>query len=603
MEVVVLSCCRYAGGGYPCIILPHESLSMSLVDWIVMFGTLLFIALYGLYKTRKVHTAESYLRGDSERKWWEIGLSVMATQASAITFLSVPGQAYDDGLRFIQFYFGLPLAMIVIAIFFIPMFYKWKVYTAYEYLEQRFDVKTRTLTAVLFLVQRAFSTGITIYAPSIILSQLLGWSLPLTVIFIGGIVTMYILSGGSNAVAVTHKQQMLVIYTGMFAAFGYLIYYISDTFSFSETLQVAGALDKMNSITTGTESGKFDWGDRYNIISGLIGGLFLQLSYFGTDQSQVGRYISGASIRESRLGLLFNGLVKIPVQFFILLIGVCVFVFYLLNKPPVYFDTVSYAHAQDSPYAPQLQQLESQYTIALDHQQAVVQQLGAADHLQDETHIRELQLAHAKTDSLRTAITEVIKKANPGTDDDHDYIFIRFVTDFLPIGLVGLIFAVIFSASMSSTSSALSGLSTTFSVDIYKRLIRRDVSDHQHLQMSRWLTAGFGVLAIGFALISAQFDNLIEAVNVLGSLFYGTILGIFLTAFLVRKAYGSAVFLAACISECVILYLDFSVRFNWPLPTIEIGYLWFNVIGCGLVMIISWLISTTFPQPQKKEAA
>lgn len=568
---------------------------MNWIDWVVMLGSLLFIALYGMYKTRSVHTAESYLRGDNERKWWEIGLSVMATQASAITFLSVPGQAYDDGLRFIQFYFGLPLAMIVIAVFFIPIFYKLKVYTAYEFLEQRFDVKTRTFTVLLFLIQRAFSTGITIYAPSIILSQLLGWSLSLTVIFIGGIVTLYILVGGTKAVAVTHKQQMFIIYAGMFTAFGYLVYYLSDHFSLNETLHIAGALDKVNVITTGTESGSFNWSDRYNIISGLIGGLFLQLSYFGTDQSQVGRYISGESVRESRLGLIFNGLVKIPVQFFILLTGVLVFVFYMLQTPPAYFDEVAYRKTQESVYGDTLSALKTRYTTLLQEQKALLEHMSQADQAQNPQKLAELQLLHDAVDMARAQINAVIKQANPGVDDDHDYIFMRFVTDHLPIGLVGLIFAVIFSASMSSTSSALNGLSTTFSVDIYKRLIRRKVSDDLHLKASKWITAGFGLLAVAFALISAQFENLIEAVNILGSLFYGTILGIFLTAFLVKRAQGHAVFVAAVISECMILYLDFSVRYNWPLPKLDIGYLWYNVIGSVLVMLLAYLFSFVFP--------
>ncbi len=564
---------------------------MNWIDWVVMFGTLLLIAGFGIYKTRTVHTAQSYLKGDDEKRWWEIGLSVMATQASAITFLSVPGQAYDDGLRFIQFYFGLPLAMIVIAVFFIPMYYKLKVYTAYEFLERRFDLKTRTFTALLFLVQRAFSTGITIYAPSIILSQLLGWDLNTTVIFIGGIVTLYILSGGTKAVAVTHKQQMLVIYVGMFTAFGFLIYYLSEFLSFNESLNVAGALGKMNIITTGSESGKFDWSDRYNIISGLIGGLFLQLSYFGTDQSQVGRYLGGESVKESRLGLMFNGLMKVPVQFFILLTGILVFVFYQFTPPPVYFNQVAYEKTMNSEYAQELKILEDKYLATTTTQSALNRALADNKITADETQTIELQKGFHATDSLRKEINKVIVKANPGVDDDHDYIFMHFVMQYLPIGLVGLLFAVIFSASMSSTSSALNGLATTFSVDIYKRLINKDASEKQHLNASKLLTVIFGAMAIGFALVCSMFDNLIEAVNILGSLFYGTILGIFLTAFLIRRAGGTATFIAALISEAIILYLDFSVRYNWNTPKLEIGYLWYNVIGCVLVLGFAYLLS------------
>lgn len=571
---------------------------MSSIDWLVMFGTLILIAAYGIYRTRKVHTAETYLRGDNEKRWWEIGLSVMATQASAITFLSVPGQAYDDGLRFIQFYFGLPLAMIVISIFFIPIFYRLKVYTAYEFLENRFDVKSRTLTAVLFLVQRAFSTGITIYAPSIILSQLLGWSLTTTVIFIGSIVTLYILSGGNKAVTVTHKQQMLVIYAGMFIAFGYLVYLIRQDLSLGDGLGLAGYMGKMNAITTGSESGQFDWSDRYNIISGLIGGLFLQLSYFGTDQSQVGRYIGGASVRESRLGLIFNGLVKIPVQFFILMTGILVFVFYQLHTPPAYFNEVAYQKALHSEHGVQLQQLEKEYQEATELQRSY----AIETKNKKEQSIYKYQESSRKADSLRIEVQKVVAKVDPSAQDDHDYIFMRFVMDQLPIGLVGLLFAVIFCASMSSTASALNGLSTTFSVDIYKRFMHKNATSAQHLQASKLLTAGFGILAIIFALICSMFDNLIEAVNILGSLFYGTILGIFLTAFLLKRVGGNAVFIAALISEAVILYLDFSIRYEWSTPTLHIGYLWYNVIGCLLVMGIAYVISFLLPNRKSNSA-
>jgi len=574
---------------------------MNTIDWLVMFGTLVLIAGFGIYKTRAVHTAQSYLKGDDEKRWWDIGLGVMATQASAITFLSVPGQAYDDGLRFIQFYFGLPLAMIVIAVFFIPMYYKLKVYTAYEFLENRFDLKTRTFTALLFLVQRAFSTGITIYAPSIILSQLLGWNLNTTVIFIGGIVTVYILSGGTKAVAVTHKQQMLVIYVGMFTAFGCLIYYLSEYLSFNESLNVAGALGKMNIITTGAESGKFNWSDKYNIISGLIGGLFLQLSYFGTDQSQVGRYLGGESVKESRLGLMFNGLMKVPIQFFILLMGVLVFVFYQFTPPPVYFNEVAYEKTMDSEYANELQLLEDKYLATTATQSAMNRQLANNKITADESQTLALKKGFHETDSLRKEINKVIVKANPDVDDDHDYIFMHFVMQYLPIGLVGLLFAVIFSASMGATSSALNGLATTFSVDIYKRIINKAASEKQYLNASKLLTVIFGAMAIGFALICSMFDNLIEAVNILGSLFYGTILGIFLTAFLIKRAGGNATFIAALISETIILYNYFSITNNWNAPKLEIGYLWYNVIGCFLVMGIAYLIS--FVIPNKKVVA
>ncbi len=568
---------------------------MSAIDWFIMLGTLFFIAAYGIYKTRNTKSIETYLHDNNERKWWEIGLGVMATQASAITFLSVPGQAYDDGMRFIQFYLGLPLAMIVISVFFIPIFYKLKVFTAYEFLEQRFDLKTRTFTAGLFLIQRAFSTGITIYAPSIILSQLLGWNLHATVLFIGGIVTLYILSGGTKAVAVTHKQQMLVIYLGMFIAFGYLVYNVHIYAGFEDSMKIAGTLGKMNIITNGNDGSGFDWSDRYNIISGLIGGFFLQLSYFGTDQSQVGRYLGGESVKESRLGLLFNGLVKIPVQFFILLTGILCFVFYQFHQPPVYFNAVALEKAKLSVYGDSVKIAAEAYDAALlDNARAMeVLQLhmGTDDGRAIASAKENLKNTYTESEIKRAAVNRLVVKANPGTEDDHDYIFMHFVMDFLPVGLIGLLFAVIFSASMSSTASALNGLAATFSVDIYKRLLHKNVTQRQYLNAGKLFTVLFGTMAVGFALVCSLFDNLIEAVNILGSLFYGTILGIFLTAFLIKRVKGNAVFIAALISEAFILYLDFSVRFNWNVPTLHIGYLWYNVIGCLSVMGIALLLS------------
>jgi Na+/proline symporter len=484
------------------------------------------------------------------------------------------------------------------------MFYKLKVYTAYEFLESRFDIKTRTLTALLFLVQRAFSTGITIYAPSIILSQLLGWNLNFTVIFIGAIVTIYILSGGTKAVMVTHKQQMLVIYIGMFTAFGFLIYYISKYITFGQSLQLAGALGKMNVITNGlNDKNKFDWSDRYNIISGIIGGLFLQLSYFGTDQSQVGRYLGGESIKQSRLGLLFNGLLKVPVQFFILLTGVLIFIFYQFHQPPIYFNEVAYQNTKNSPFADSLELFEQHYQTVSEnkayHLEEFTDQFVKDD--KDGMHIatEELQTAHAETEKARADIQRIISKANKNVEDDYDYVFMTFVINYLPAGLVGLLFAVIFCASMSSTSSALNALAGTFAVDFYHRFWKKNADEKQYMNASRLFTIIFGLSAIAFALIVSLFDNLIEAVNILGSLFYGTILGIFLTAFLLRQVKGTAVFVAALITECIILYLDFSIRFNWHVPKIEIGYLWYNVIGCFLVMILSVIFQQVSNKPSR----
>lgn len=569
---------------------------MSAIDWIIMFCTIIFIVAYGTYKTRKEQTLNAYLKGNNENKWWMVCLTVMATQASAITFLSVPGQAYADGLGFIQFYFGLPIAMVLICIFFIPIYYKLKVFTAYEYLENRFDVKTRTFTASLFLIQRAFSTGITLYAPSIILSQLLGWGLQFTVLFIGILVTFYIAAGGSKAISVTHKQQMLVIYLGMFTAFGFLIYYLSEYVTFSESLKIAGAMGKMQIISDGiNENGNFNWNDRYNIISGIIGGLFLQLSYFGTDQSQVGRYLTGETARESKLGLIFNGLLKIPVQLFILLLGVLLFVFYQFNQPPVYFNEQAYLQTQNSVYADSLKILESQLSENINLKSAELDAYTNQFQKQDAEGLKiaseYLQESFTAEKETKQNINALITKANPEITSDNDYVFMHFVMNFLPVGIVGLLFAVIFCASMGATSSALNALSATFSVDIYKRFINRESDEKYYLFVSKVSTVFFGIFAVGFALICSLFDNLIEAVNILGSLFYGTILGVFLTAFLLKSVKSNAVFIAAILTQLFIFYMDFSVRFHWNTPTIKIGYLWYNVIGCLLLMLLAYLLN------------
>lgn len=569
---------------------------MSTIDWIIMFCTIIFIVVYGTYKTRKEQTLNAYLKGNNENKWWMVCLTVMATQASAITFLSVPGQAYADGLGFIQFYFGLPIAMVLICIFFIPIYYKLKVYTAYEYLENRFDVKTRTLTAFLFLIQRSFSTGITLYAPSIILSQLLGWGLQFTVLFIGILVTLYIAAGGSKAISVTHKQQMLVIYLGMFTAFGFLIFYLSKYVSFSESLQIAGAMGKMQIISDGiNENGNFNWNDRYNLISGIIGGLFLQLSYFGTDQSQVGRYLTGETARESKLGLIFNGLLKIPVQLFILLLGVLLFVFYQFNQPPVYFNEQAYTQTQNSVYADSLKILESKLSENINLKSAELDAFTDQFQKQDADGLKialeYLQQSFIAEKETKQNINALITKANPEITSDNDYVFMHFVMNFLPVGIVGLLFAVIFCASMGATSSALNALSATFSVDVYKRFINRELDEKKHVLISKASAILFGAFAIGFALVCSLFDNLIEAVNILGSLFYGTILGVFLTAFLLKTVRSNAVFIAAILTQVCIFYIDFSVRFHWNTPTIKIGYLWYNVIGCLLLMLLAYLLN------------
>ena len=571
---------------------------MSWIDWTIMLGTLFTIVGVGVWKTRGAKDIQGFLKGDNAARWWTIGLSVMATQASAITFMSTPGQGFEDGMRFIQFYFGLPLAMIIISVVFIPLYYKLKVYTAYEFLESRFDRKTRVLTAGLFLLQRGLAAGITIYAPAIILSQILGWTLNFTVVFIGTLVIIYTVSGGTKAVSQTHKQQMAVIFAGMFCAFGILVWKLGDHLSFGQAVQVAGKMGKMNVIDL-----DFDLSNRYTLWSGLLGGLFLQLSYFGTDQSQVQRYISGQSIAQSRLGLMFNGLLKIPMQFFILLTGVLVFVFYQFHDAPVHFNELAVETVATSERSDDLTTLQNQFdAVARDKRTAILtmvdaMETGTADQV--ETARTEVMALHDASEEIRRETRDLVAAVAPDIEtQDTDYIFIHFVMDMLPIGLVGLLLAVIFSAAMSSTSAELNALASTMTVDIYKRNVRSDGGERHELFMSRLFTAGFGVLAIAFALLASLFENLIEAVNILGSLFYGTILGIFLTAFFVRRVRGTAVFLAALVAEAGVIAIYVLDRKE----VLEVEYLWLNLIGCLLVVVLSLLFTPWTGGPKRDEA-
>ncbi len=553
---------------------------MRPLDWVVLIGTLGFIVLYGIWKTRGSKDIEGYLKGDNSMKWWTIGLSIMATQASAITFLSTPGQAYEDGMRFIQFYFGLPIAMVIISITVVPIFYRLKVYTAYEFLENRFDLKTRSLAAFLFLVQRGLAAGITIYAPAIILSSILGWSLTLTNLFIGVIVILYTMSGGTKAVSVTQKQQMAVMMGGMLLAGVMVVRYLPDNVSFGDAVAVAGKMGKMNIVDF-----SFDWDDRYNFWSGMTGGLFLALSYFGTDQSQVARYLSGKSVGESRLGLLFNGLLKIPMQFLILFIGVMVFVFYQFNTSPVFFNEAAKTKVYATAYGDELKELEQQHqTISIQKQEAV-QGLVTAIQADDEAAITTAQANVAgftnAANAVRTEVKEVVKKAVPAAETrDTDYIFISFVINYLPVGMVGLLLAVIFSAAMSSTASELNALASTTVIDIYRRSVYQKGSDRHYLNASKLFTVAWGLVAIAFASFASLLDNLIQAVNIIGSVFYGTILGIFLVAFYFKYIRGNAVFFAALVAEAIVIYC-----FMYT----EIAFLWFNVIGCGFVILFGFI--------------
>ncbi|MBX2957130.1 MAG: sodium:solute symporter [Cyclobacteriaceae bacterium] len=548
---------------------------MSLLDWIVLFGSILAIVSYGVWKTRGNKTMESYLKGDGTLKWWMIGISIMATQASAITFLSTPGQAIEDGMRFLQFYFGLPIAMIIISVTFVPIYYKLNVLTAYEYLESRFDLKTRSLTAGLFLLLRGLSAGITIFAPSLVLSTILGWSITATTLLIGAMVIIYSVSGGSRAVSLTQRMQLSVVMGGMILAGILAFTLLPDHISFSDTVNLAGELGKLNLVDL-----EFNPNERYNIWSGLIAGTFLFLSYFGTDQSQVGRYLGGKSIAESRLGLIFNGLLKIPMQFVILFIGVLVFVFYLFNQPPVFHNQVLKNRVVETAQGNNLRALEQEYDQLYTEKRAAVDQLVQAIQTEDELAIktsREAVLSFGlKEKSIRDSVKATIKEAIPlAKTQDRDYIFLNFVLSNLPHGIIGLLLAVMFLAAMSSMAGELSALSSTTASDIYRRSINKNASPEHYLKASRGFTIMWALLAMVFAMLASFAENLIQFVNIVGSLFYGTILGIFLTAFYVKRVQGTAVFWAALLAEAVVLYCYFFT---------DLAFLLYNIVGCVIVV-------------------
>ena len=560
---------------------------MNALDWVVLLGTLAAIVGYGIWKSRGQQDMARYLRGGNQDKWHTIGLSVMATQASAITFLSTPGQAYQDGMRFIQFYFGLPLAMIALSIVFLPRYFNLRVFTAYEFLESRFDLKTRQLTAFLFLVQRGLSAGITIYAPAIILSSVLGWSLRLTCLCIGGVVIVYTVVGGARAVSQTQKQQMLVMLGGMVVAFVVIVARLPPEVSFGNALHIAGVLGRLNAVDM-----SFDPRSRYTLWSGLLGGFFLAMAYFGTDQSQVQRYLGARSIAESRLGLLFNGLVKIPMQSLILFVGVMVFVFYQFNAPPIFFNQSELERVKQTPFAGKLESLERAHGAAFERKQSEIWQLDraldrhdAASIAASEQRVRAAEITSAAIrDEAKRAIVEALPDANT---KDADYIFLSFVMRNLPRGVVGLLLVVIFCAAMSAVAGELSALASTTVVDFYRRSLRKDASDAHYVRAAKWFTAGWGVLAVLFATFASLLDNLIQAVNILGSLFYGTILGIFLVAFSRRVVRGTAVFLAAIAAEAIVVSVFLGTN---------VSFLWYNVIGCGAVVLFSGVLQVALPR-------
>ncbi len=563
---------------------------MQTLDWIVLIGTLLLIVIYGTYQSRGSKNVKDYLKGGNTSKWWTIGLSVMATQASAITFLSTPGQAFNDGMGFVQFYFGLPIAMVIICMVFIPLYHRLKVYTAYEFLEDRFDLKTRTLTAILFLIQRGLAAGITIFAPAIILSAVLGWNLLLLNIIIGLLVIIYTVSGGTKAVNVTQKHQMVVIFTGMIIAFILIINKLPEGITFTKALDIAGASGKMEVLDF-----SFNLNNRYTVWSGFIGGTFLMLSYFGTDQSQVQRYLSGKSLKEMQLGMMFNGLLKVPMQFFILLVGVMVFVFYQFNEAPLNFNPTATDVVMHSEYANDYQSLQSKQQDVFEMKRYVINEYSQTEGKVDPEMIA---IYNKASDSLRAEARSLIVKAGDAKNlkvesNDKDYVFIHFILNNLPRGLIGLLLAVILSAAMSSTSSELNALASTTAMDLYRRN-SSEKSDTEMVKISQLFTLGWGIVAIGVACVANLAENLIQLVNIIGSIFYGNVLGIFLLAFFFKIVKANAVFTAALITQIIVIALFLLNEYG----IINLPFLWLNFVGCLIVIFIACLIQSLTPKKQ-----
>ena len=562
---------------------------MSLIDWIVLIVTLIAVITYGVYKSTHEKNLDSYFKGNNSMSWFLILISIMGTQASAITFLSAPGQAYTDGMRFVQYYFGLPLAMVVLCITFVPIYHKLKVYTAYEYLEQRFDLRTRTLTSILFLVSRGLSTGISIYAPSIILSSLMGWNIYVTNLVMGGLLIIYTITGGAKAVAYTQMQQLFIVFIGMFLAGYMVVHLLPEGVGFTDALQVAGKMGKLNIIETKIDvTDSLWWKDKYNIWSGLIGGFFLALSYFGTDQSQVGRYLTAKDIKESRIGLLMNGLVKVPMQFLILLIGALVFSFYMFYDAPIFFNQAQLNKASAKaeytlPLAIHQAKHDSLNVVSQNQTKQLVEAIHDNNNKQTTIVQHKLEETLKQKQETRSQTLKLIKQADKTADvNDTNYIFLYFVTKNLPKGLIGLLIAVIFLAAWGSIAAALNSLASSTVIDVYKRLWYPNKSDEHYYSASRWITLFWGLFCIATAMFASQLGSLIEAVNILGSLFYGTMLGIFVVAFYMKKIGARAVFYAAIIAESGVITVYIADI---------VSFLWLNVIGCLFVMIFAQIIT------------
>ena len=559
---------------------------MNRLDYFVLLATILAIPLYGLWRTRGDASLGQYMKGDASIRWGTIGLSVLATQAGPITFLSMPGQAYESGIGFIQNYFGQPLALVVVCAVFVPIYQRLKVFTAYQYLGQRFDRKTQMLGAFLFLVQRGIAAGITIYAPAIILSALLGWRLDLTIWLAGGLVIIYTVAGGTKIVSLTQRYQMMVILVGMAIAFGLVVYRLSSELSFGHALSVAGKMGKLQAVDFSIDPHK-----RYTFWSGIVGGFFLALSYFGADQSQVQRYLAGDSIKASRFGLLFNAVVKVPMQFFILLLGAMVFMFYQFEKPPVYFNRPAYERAVERGSGPQLAALQVEFDQVFEEKRAAIRATGEQISEPAAAQIRGLD---ARAHEIRDRTKKVLDQAGADPKSkESDYVFITFILQQMPHGMVGLLVAVILCATMSVTAATLNALGSTTAIDFYRPMLRPNASDHHYVIATQVLTAAWGLVAIAVASFANLVENLIEAGNILGSVFYGSILGLFLVAFFIRSVRGSAVFMAALIAQAIVFVLFF---------TTGIGYLWYNVIGCAAVMVVAPILQRAIVRGAEEHA-
>jgi SSS family transporter len=552
---------------------------MSVIDWLVLVVTLVLVVIYGVYKGKTTKDIDGYYRSNKQLPWFMVLLSVMGTQASAVTFLSGPGQAYTDGMRFLQYYFGLPLAMIVLCITFVPIFHKLNIYTAYEFLEKRFDRKTRTFIAFLFLLSRALATGISVYAPAIILSSVLGWNIYVTNVIMGGIVILYSISGGARAVAYTQQLQLGIIFAGLILAAILVVNMMPSGVGFSEAVSLGKEMGKMNVITTGITDKGFDWNDRFNIFSGVIGGFFLALSYFGTDQSQVGRYLTASSIKESRIGLIMNGIVKIPMQYFILLIGVLVFVYYMFNTSPVFFNQLAVDKLKATAYKTEVEKIEADHAVLTQKKKALQAQWGNGN---EQVLKNELKSISDQEQANRKKMSALVKSSGIAIEpSDTNYIFIRFVTDHLPKGLVGLLIAVIFLAAWGSIAATLNSLSSSTLIDFHKIHINKNLSAVEEFSLSKLYTLFWGMFCIIFAQFATNLGSLIEAVNILGSWFYGVMLGVFLVAFYLKRIGGNAVFYAAIAGEALVLFM---YAFT------SIGWLWLNAIGALAVPLFAIIL-------------